>query len=190
MGSYISVGFVFKMIKLKFKEQILKYLIGNLPLSDYSVLIYKTDTDIEGRKIIEKKMMYRQMSDEDYKIITDYDFGNILLMCNFLGIKNQMMNITFFKEKTHFGFLIELFEDPFRNKVDYLKQETLLVNFMKECFKEMDFDYAICDNEGTIEFSPEEISHEDFSYSILILPEGDKLVVKKGEYLIDGKTKR
>lgn len=191
MGSYISVGFGFRNNKLDLKEKMLKYFIESLELNDYSVLIYKICTDMDGKGDIEKKVLFRDLTDEDYEFMTHYDYGNILLLCPFLGISNQMMNITFYKEQTHFGFLIELFDDIFRKNVNYNKQEVLIIEFIKRCYQEIPFDYAICDNEGQIEFSPDDIDADDLNYSILILPDKDEgLIIKKGEYLIDGKTKR
>ncbi|QVK18228.1 hypothetical protein KHQ81_00475 [Mycoplasmatota bacterium] len=191
MGSYISVGFVFRNNKLNLKEKMFKYLVESLQLNDYSVLIYKMCTEMDGKESIEKKLLYRDITDKDYHIMTKYDYGNILLMCPFLGISNQMINIIFYKENTHFGFLIELFEDVFRKKIAYDKQEVLLVEFIKRCYHNMPFDYAICENEGQIEFSPDDIDAEDLNYSILILPDKEEgFIIKKGAYLIDGVTKR
>lgn len=191
MGNYISMGFVFRNDKLNLKEKMLKTLIESLTLSDYSVLIYKICTDMDGKDYIEKKVLYKDITDKDYKVMTNYDYGNVLLMCPFLGISNQMINITFYKKNRHFGFLMDLFNDIFRKKMAYDKQEGLLINFIKGCYQEIPFDYAICENEGEIMVSPDEIDGDDFDYSILILPNKEKgFIIKKGEYLIDGKTKR
>jgi len=191
MGSYISVGFVFRNDKLNLKEKMLKVLTDRLLLNDYSVLMYKTNTDTDGNECIEKKVLYRDMQVSDYEILTKYDFGSILLMCDFLGVINQMVNLTFYKEKTHFGFLIEIFEDPFKKKLSYEKREDLLINYIRSCYHEVPFDYAICENEGEIEVSPDEIEDEELSYSILMLPDKENgFIIKKGEYLIDGETKR
>ncbi len=191
MGSYISVGFVFQNDKLSLKTQMIKHIIESLNLNDYSMLIFKGSEDIDGNHWVEKKLMFRNITDEDYQLMTDYFYGNVLMMCTFLEIKNQMINITFYKEKDYFGYLMDLFEDPFRKQVTYATLESSLIEYLKAMHEQVPFDYAILENDGEIEFSPDEMNFEEMNYSVLIqADEKEGLVVKKGEYLIDGRTKR
>ncbi len=187
MGCYITVGFVFRTEKLNRKVKMLNDLIDSLPLHDYSVLIC---TYYKDNQYMEKKVLYRDLMEKDCQLIMNCEYGSILFMCAFLGVKNQMMKITYYKEKTHFGFLMEIFEDPFKKKINYHQLEDSLLDYIKVCYEILSFDYAICDNDGKIEFSPDDIFDEEFQYNLLVLPNKKGLAVKKGDYLIDGETKR
>lgn len=188
MGSYISVGFVFKNNKSEFKIQVLKSLLEKSGMADYSIIIYKVCRDIDGEKWFEKSVKYEFMTDKDYDVITKNYYGNLLMFCPLKGINNQMVNINLYEGDTFFGYLIELF-DINKRDIDYEKIEASLVDFITNCG--IPFEYAFCENEGEIEFSPDELNVEDTNYSILITnnqKEGFNIV--RGQYLIDGKTLR
>ncbi len=186
MGDYISIGFVFRKEKLNLKESILKYLMDSFHFGDFSVLNCRTKIADDGKPAYEESFLYRDITENFYQLMTSDNYSIILFMSNFLGIANQMVNLIYYKEDRFFGFMINLFIDPFRKKINYVAQEELIIDYIKDCFKSVPFDYAICEPDGEIAFAPDEINDEELSYSLLIIPEGGELQVKKGEYLVDG----
>ena len=87
------------------------------------MIIYKVFSSFDGKNCREKRVLFRDLNDTDYKTLIEQYYGNILFMCPFLDIKNQMINITVYQEDIYFGFLIDLFDDPFSKKRPYDEKE-------------------------------------------------------------------
>ncbi len=188
MGSCISVGFVFKNNESDLKIQVLKSLLEKLCMADYSIISYNVCCDVDGENWIKKSIRYEFMTDEDYEILTENYYGNLLMLCPLDGINNQAVNINLYEGEGYFGYLIELFEISRRN-TDYEKIELTLVDFITNC--EIPFTYAFCEKEGEIEFSPDDLNVSEADYSILVIrDQKGELNIIKGKYLIDGETLR
>jgi hypothetical protein len=174
MGGYITIGFVFRSDKLALNAGMIKYLVDRFKLSDFSFLLNN-----------EKAILYRDMNEEIYQLIIANDYGNILLMSDFLDVKNQMINIVYIKFPDYFSIQIQLFNNPLR-KLNYDDYELKLIDYIKTSYPQVPFAYAMCGCDSEIDFSPNEIDDEDFNYSILVVPEGNDFIIKQGECRIDG----
>ena len=150
--------------------------------------------DIDGEEWIEE----REVKEHQLGMLTQYFYGQLNLTSSF--IKDKSLNITIHieKEPSYFGFLLDVSEADIIS-TDGIKEiediTDIILNFIIDIHNVSAYDYAFCDNEVSIEYSPEEFaSIKNNIYSIAVIASNiqqlGKLDVKKSDWNIDGLTKR
>lgn len=184
MGSYISMGFVYKNNKKAFILELLKGLLLIFISRQSESILCKYSLDIDGDNYIQKEISINDLDDE---IVNNY-YGQIFFKSSFLGFSNNLI-LTIYKELNFFGFLIDLNENEIRSLL-YLELENKLINHIKDNSLKLNFDYAFCENEGEIEYHPLEVEFGYVEYSVLFINKEGNIIIKKADYLLDGITKR
>ncbi|WDU84435.1 Imm64 family immunity protein [Caloramator sp. Dgby_cultured_2] len=119
----------------------------------------------------------------------------IVVKSGIFGIKDNIIIIRVYKEINYFGFLIDIDEETIIKKIGINELEQKICDMIFDIYRVSEFDYAFCDNEAEIEFSPDEFKNlKEKIYSILVLPiNGDKrleLKLIKSNWKIDGYSLR
>jgi|SRR5690554_818324 len=173
MTSIISISFVFKNDKATLKSQVMQKIIDTFNLHEDSILICN-----------DKNIIYSKMSIKQYECLTSSEYSNILTMCNFLNIRNQKLNLVYYQASSFFCMQIQMYEDPYKKSFKNIDLEQNIIDYIIN--SNISFDYVVCENGCEINLSPEEIFDEEFTYSILIVPDKTNFIIKKGKYLPSG----
>ena len=126
-------------------------------------------------------------------------FGQVHIVCNFLGLNDLDAVIRIEKENDHFGFLLdivdtELLEPNHSENIEAVTAK--IVEFMTDVYRFSKYNYAFCDHEAEIQYTPEKFKEiQTDKYSIVVAPSTDGqgrtlLNVMKSNWNIDGLTVR
>lgn len=199
MGSFISIGFVYnnwQMEKIVIElENLTKYLITN----NGSILNIKYSKDVDGEKWIEYDHIGNILEENIFESIAMGFYGQIELNCNMFDLNNLKVTIRLQKEESgYFGFLFDISEDDLikKNTLEELNSITeKVIDYIVDMHNIISYEYAFCDHEGEIQYSPEEFRKiDEQTYSVVILPmyenEENTFNIIKSSWHIDGLTER
>ncbi|HHW37552.1 MAG TPA: hypothetical protein GXX18_10000 [Bacillales bacterium] len=198
MGSFISIGLIYsKRTEERFKNE-LDILVRYLVSKDGILKKIKMSKDIDGEEWIEYTPNNNLEISESLNLIAKYYYGQVNVVCTFLGFSDLEVAVRIEKEKDYFGFLLDISEaDVIKtHNVEVINRVTdQIINFIIDLYSVSGFDYAFCDNEAEIQYAPDEFcTLENDMYSIIVIPsfgEQDKaLNVFKNNWHIDGLTAR
>lgn len=193
MGSKISIGLVYEN---KCREDISVYLekVINGFLDKGYIKDFTVSLDNEGNEWIEQNVGEKEVTKTDYDLITTNYYGKINLISNIITSNPKKITVAIEKSDEYFGFLVDLNEEDLTKNFSLDELENKIVDFLLSKFRILNYDYAFCDNEAEIEYSPQEIKQEEELYSLLFIPntkENKKEIeVKKSSWYIDGLTSR
>lgn len=191
MSSCVSIGFVFeknqniKLLFSKFLEYLIRY--GELHKISYSL-------DKKGKRWKNEVIKDKTLDEIVLLMINNY-YGKIDITNLVVDDKSidYMITITKFSDGD-FGFLIEididqLFKVGNRNELE--KWTSLIINFCKSIFNIIDYRYAFCDHEVSIEYKWSEFNKlKESIYSISIISKNKGLIIDLSSWEIDGLTFR
>lgn len=200
MGSNISIGFIYERFT---QERIVKELgniIKYLFVHDIRITKMKVSKDIDGEDWIEYDSINTFQLDSVFSMLAEYYYGQLEVSSNVLGCNNLAITIRVEKEaeKDYFGFLLDISEEELIkfNSIDEINKVTeRIIDFIIDIHSCSGYDYAICDNEAEIQYSPAEFGNlAKAIYSIAIIPSitnnSNVLKVIKSSWNIDGLTSR
>ncbi|UAC47344.1 hypothetical protein K6959_11565 [Bacillus aquiflavi] len=190
MGSNISLGIVYASKQLANAENITRN-VSNLFVSDDGYIkSFKYSTDLQGTKWKEFSGINSELAKSMYSSLINSYYGSITIMSNLFNEKLKEMVISIEVTNEYFGFLVDIKEELLEGiNLDELEEN--IINFFMKNYECLKFNYAFCDHEAEIEFSPDEIAHmTDEVYSILLLQVNNELVLEKSSWKIDGLTER
>jgi hypothetical protein len=193
MGSYISIGFVFRRnleekIDINFKK-----LVNFLVQKSGKLNSIKVSKDMDGEEWIEVNVLN---DDSRLDLLTEFFYGQLNLSSNIIDGKSLEIIIHIENKPNYYGFLLDIQEaDLIKTnsieELDYISDK--LIKLMVDFYGVSGYDYAFCDHEANIEYSPNEfLMLEKNIYSITIITNHCKnnLEIRKSNWHIDGLTKR
>src|SRR3990167_2447588 len=194
MGSYIGIGFVYDTVSRSRIEKILESIVRYLLSKNGKITYIKFSKDKDGNQWTEITIDNNAEMELFYEKITKGYYGQINLLCdlfNKTGIKTilRINNL----HDNYFDFLLDIPEEQIieTHSTSYLNLITeKIIRFMLDAYRLTNFDYAVCDNEVEIKYSPTEIKLMNKKlYSIALFPSEDKKVrVFTSDCHIDGLT--
>jgi len=198
MGSYISIGFVYDKVDLKQIKFELENLTTCLITALDNVRNMKLSKDMDGEEWIEYSSFKNYPISDLCSLLAEHYFGQLNLKCNLFGLENLEVTIRVEKEKDYFGFLLDIIETELikTGSIEEINSITeKIINFITDLYKALAYDYAFCDNEAEIEYSPKEFKGlKDSVYSIAVMPllgkQEKSFNVIKSNWHIDGLTIR
>ncbi len=198
MGSYISIGLVYDKLDLERVKIELENLTAYLITELGSVKRVKVSKDVDGEEWIEYNTLENYQISEMCGLLSKHFYGQLSLMCNYLGLDNFEVTIRIEKEEDYFGFLLdvreaELIKTGCLEEINSITEK--IITFIKDLRNVLVYDYAFCDNEAEIKYSPREFGElKNDVYSIVIIPsftEKEKSYnIIKSNWNIDGLTIR
>lgn len=199
MGSNVSVGLVYNGFSNRRIKEELDNIFKYLCLYDVRCDNLRTSKDIEGEDWVEHRMLNTFSMDSISTMLAKGYYGQLDISGDILDSR-LVITIRIEKEKTgdYFGFLFDINEDELikDNSLSELNKITEeIIGFMTEMYRYSNYDYAICDNEARIKYSPGEFrTLEEIIYSVSVKPHRSNglisLVITKGDWNIDGLTSR
>lgn len=197
MGSYISIGFVFNELNFEQIKNKLRKLVNLLIANNGQLKEMKFSKDIEGMDWVEYSFKNNILTIDLIESLAINYFGELKITSDFLKIGNLNIIVNVEKEKSYFGFLLEISEAELlktHNSEEIKFITDKVIDFMIDAHDILDYAYAFCDNEAEIEYSPQEIvSFDRDVYSIIIFYSSKKqkeYYIKKSKWNIDGLTSR
>jgi hypothetical protein len=195
MGSYIGVGLIYNGISGDRVEKELKNVVNCLISHDGKINKVKFSKDWDGNEWVEDILDNKCINDFYSSLCNGY-FGELHIICNILNVHKLNVCLRVKKEKKYFGLLLDIDEEELigvhsSENIDKITDK--VIEFLNELYKTSVFEYAICDNEVEIQYSPEEFqSISEAVYSIAALPEKNRKSLKiiKSSWHIDGLTIR
>lgn len=197
MGSYIGIGLVYNISENGLENE-MRNLVNYLILRNGSIKDIKFSNDKDGNEWVEESLKNNIDIEDLYSPLANGFFGQLHVVCNILNIKNLNVYIRIEKvDKSYFGILLDLSEEELlgKNSGGNIERVTdSIIKLLNDLYKVSVFDYAFCDNEAEIQYSPMEFknSNEKF-YSIVAIPTTEytkKLRIIKSDWNIDGITTR
>lgn len=189
MGSNINVGLVYDSSRAigTHLENLIELLNGN-----HGQIVYVKfceDTDGEGWIQQDSPTIDTTILE---KLTLSY-YGQIHMHLDLFQLKGLNVEIKIEKSEVFFGFLLSFRENEILP--NYLKESLDTITdrihkFVAEIYPILQFDYAFCDHEAEIEFSPKEFNAERYSLSFLPDLSTGKLNVLKSNWHINGLTER
>lgn len=195
MGSYIGIGLVYNDIQGDRLEKELKNVINYLISHDGNINSIKYSKDDDGNEWVEDSLDNKCV-DDFYSSLCNGYFGELHIFSNILNVQKLNVYLRVEKAKKYFGLLLDISEEELIgvNSSENINRITdKIIEFLNELYKSSVFEYAICDNEVEIQYSPEEFkSISEAVYSIVALPEKNResLKIIKSSWHIDGLTTR
>ena len=160
----------------------------------------KISKDIDGEEWIEYDSLVGIKTDDICNILAENYYGQVEIKSNLLRHKNLMITIRVEKEENeeYFGFLLDISEEALikTNSVSEMNNITdEIEEFIQEFYKHSPYEYAFCDNEAEIQYSPIEFKKIKKSiYSIVAIPflesNSSKVNIIRSNWNIDGLTSR
>lgn len=191
MSSFISIGFVFEKnqdIKQLFSK-FLDFLIvnGRIEKISYS---FDENSDNWNQEILKDYSTYEITS-----LMVDNFFGKTNITAKILNDKRINFDISVSKfSQGDFGFLIEIdIEQLFKvgNREELEKCSSMIIKFCGTIFDIIEYRYSFCDHEVSIEYTWDEFNQlDEYIYSISLITQNDKCVIKLASWEIDGLTNR
>ncbi|MDD3172673.1 MAG: Imm64 family immunity protein [Herbinix sp.] len=196
MGSYITIGFIynkFSMNNIKNQmERVVEYIVSSVGIIKKA----KVSKDMDGEEWIEYDSINNSQIDTLFTSLAEHYYGQIEMETNLFDLKNLTIIMRVVKEENddYFGLLLDVDENAFITNTVNVYTEKIL-NLITEFYNYSVYDYAFCDNEAEIKYSPKEfINLKESVYSLAILPVcndiSNKLRVIKSKWNIDGLTSR
>jgi|LSQX01.3.fsa_nt_gb hypothetical protein len=195
MGSYIGIGLVYDDIPGDRLERELRNIVNYLVSYDGSINSIKFSKDEDGNEWVEDSLNNKSVEDFYSSLCNGY-FGQLHMICNILGIQKLNVCIRVEKTKNYFGLLLDISEEELigvSSSENINRITDKIIVFLNELYEVSVFEYALCDNEAEIQYSPTEFqSLSEEVYSIVVLPDEDKknLKIIKSSWHIDGLTTR
>lgn len=198
MGSYITIGFVYAKCNLERLENEFKNLSNYLIKKINKVKSIKACKDTDGEEWIEYNQFKNQQIGDLCDILTKNYYGQIVFESNILGIGDLEVSIRIEKEEDYFGYLLDISEIKLLKTrgIEELNSITeRIITFIITLNKIIEFDYAFCDSEAEIQYSPSEVNDlRNNVHSIVVIPafveKEKKHEVIKSSWHIDGLTNR
>lgn len=189
MGSNINVGLVYDSSRAIGTH--LENLIELLNENRGHIVYVKFCEDSDGERWIQQNSP--NIDTTILEKLTQSYYGQINLLIDLFQLKDLNVEIKIEKSEEFFGLLLSFREDDILS--DYLKEslDTItdrILKFVAEIYPILQFDYAFCDHEAEIEFSPKEFNAERYSLSFLPDLSTGKLNVLKSNWHINGLTER
>ncbi len=195
MGSYIGIGLIYDDIPRDRLEGELRNVVNYLISYDGSINSIKFSKDENGNEWVEDSLNNKSVEDFYSSLCKGY-FGQLHMICNILGIQKLNVCIRVEKAKNYFGLLLDISEEELigvSSSENINRITNKIIEFLHELYEASVFEYAFCDNEAEIQYSPIEFqSLSEKVYSIVALPDEDKknLKIIKSSWHIDGLTTR
>jgi hypothetical protein len=198
MGSYITTGLVFSGSDVDVIKSKLKVLIMYLAGGSGCYKFVKASKDADGNDWVELKFEELNDIQEGYRFASEGYFGQIDLTTRLFKSDEISASIRVEKESDYFGLLVDIAEDDLlkSNESEVLNAaDELMTKVMCELHNVLKYDYAFCDNEAELQFSPNEFQslNEDV-YSITVMTSNSELEnianVFKSHWYLNGLTSR
>lgn len=192
MGSKITIGYVFGIENKKVMALYLEELV-NILSEEGLIIDFKFSLDDEGNEWKECVVKKNKMESSAYELLTKYYYGTVKLISNIVNLRSKEIAVTVEQTSEYFGFLIDLDEEDLNQDFNLEEIESSIINFVAKSYGLLKFDYAFCDHEAEIEYSPKEITKvEEEIYSLLFIPSvmKDEVEVKRSSWYLDGLTRR
>jgi len=197
MGSYIGIGLVYNIDLQNRIELELKNIANYLVSHEGRITNFKYSKDEEGIEWVEKSFISNLEIERIYNKISNNYFGEIEVEVSILSIEKLKIRIAVRKvDNYYFGILLDILEEELIGVGSKKKLNTItnnIVLLLEELYVVSNYDYAFCDNEAEIQYSPHEFqSLNKKVYSIVALPirEEKKVRIEKSNWNIDGLTDR
>ena len=200
MGSFISIGFIYQVFSIQTIENEIKKLLKYIVDTDGSLKKMKVSKDIDGEEWNEYDSLMNLQGDSIYAILAKNYYGQIEVNSNIFGCKNITIIIRIEKEEDedYFGFLLDIDEEELINTNSASEISNItekIIDFITRFYNYSAYDYAFCDNEAEIKYSPIHFKKVERSiYSITVIPildgNSNRLNVIRSNWNIDGLTSR
>ncbi|NFP49524.1 hypothetical protein FDF58_07570 [Clostridium argentinense] len=200
MGSSISIGFVYGEFSIQAIENEIKRLVKYFVTTDGSLKKMKVSKDIDGEEWLEYDSLINLKVDSIYTTLAENYYGQVEVNSSLFGHKNLTTTIRIEKEEDegYFGFLLDIDEEELikTNLASEINSVTeKIVDFITGFYSYSAYDYAFCDNEAEIQYSPRHFKKIESSiYSISVIPTLDgnsnSLNIVRSNWNIDGLTSR
>ncbi|WP_040214194.1 Imm64 family immunity protein [Clostridium polynesiense] len=199
MGSYVSIGFIYENFSVDRIQNEFKKLVSKIITFNGNVKKMKISKDFNGEEWAEYEFLNNFQMDSNCEMLADYFYGQLEIDCNlFGGIRlKTILRIEKEKDEDYFGFLMDLSEEELIkfNSADEINRVTEeIIEFMIQFYSCSAYNYAFCNNEGEIQFSPKKFREiENSIYSVTVIPNlvsNNSLKVIKSNWNIDGLTSR
>ncbi|AOH54773.1 hypothetical protein ABE28_010460 [Peribacillus muralis] len=189
MTNILSLGIVYENSFDKSEElqSIIQYFL-NLK-SD--IVGIKISMDEDGENWLESERNGKNFI-LDYTLLTEKYFGEILIQLNdFWSLNGLSLTLRIVKENDFFGYLLDFEMEQLLNRYSLDLINELIIDLVKDIYSVTKFNYAFCDHDSEIEYSPSQYKDIVEAYSILILPRAKNgFDVIKNNWQIDGITSR
>ncbi|WP_285766918.1 Imm64 family immunity protein [Peribacillus sp. SI8-4] len=189
MTNILSLGIVYENSFDKSEElqSIIQYFL-NLK-SD--IVGIKVSMDEDGENWLESERNGKNFI-LDYTLLTEKYFGEILIQLNdFWSLNGLSLTLRIVKENDFFGYLLDFEMEQLLNRYSLDLINELIIDLVKDIYSVTKFNYAFCDHDSEIEYSPSQYKDIVEAYSILILPRAKNgFDVIKNNWQIDGITSR
>ncbi|MFJ7362601.1 Imm64 family immunity protein [Peribacillus frigoritolerans] len=189
MTNILSLGIVYENSFDKSEElqSIIQYFL-NLK-SD--IVGIKVSMDEDGENWLESERNEKNFI-LDYTFLTEKYFGEILIQLNeFWSLNGLSLTLRIVKENDFFGYLLDFEMEQLLNRYSLDLINELIIDLVKDIYSVTKFNYAFCDHDSEIKYSPSQYEDLVEAYSILILPrEKNGFDVIKNNWQIDGITSR
>ncbi|MEY9092573.1 Imm64 family immunity protein [Paenibacillus sp. RC84] len=189
MGSYINVGLVYSSSEASATR--LKKLIELLTENEGRIENVKFCEDVDGERWIQYD--FPHIDPAILEKLTRSYYGHIYLFADLVPFKGLNVEIEIEKCEGYSGFLVSFRESEMLPdySADSLETATeTLVKLVAQLYPALQFDYAFCDLEAQIEFSPREFKPERYSLSFWPDISNRELKVTKSNWHINGLTER
>ena len=198
MGSYITTGLVFNGSDVSIIKRKLTDLIMYLSDKSECYKSVKASKDIDGNDWIEFKFDELADIQEAYRFASEGYMGQIDLATSLITSNEIHASVRVEKEVDYFGILVDFAEDDFLKSNDPAvlnAADDLMIKFMNELYEVLKYNYAFCDNEAELQFSPNEIQClTKEMYSILVMPNNSGINsvtnVFRSNWYLNGLTSR
>lgn len=197
MGSYIGIGLVYNISENRLEKE-LRSLVNYLICREGSIESIRFSKDEDGNEWVEERLKNNIDIEELYLPLVNGYFGQLHIVCNILNMQKLNVYLRIDKvDKNYFGLLLDISEEELigKSSIENINKVTdRIVRLLKELYEFSSFNYAFCDNEAEIQYSPIEFqSLNEKVYSIAALPTTEdrkKLKIIKSGWHIDGLTTR
>lgn len=200
MGSNISIGLIYERLTKERIEKELDNIVKYLLAYDTRMKKLKVSKDIDGEEWIESDSLNTFQKDSILTMLADNYYGQLEVSGNLLDCNSLVITIRVEKEaeEDYFGFLLDISEEELikTNSIDEINKITeRIIDFMIDIHSYSGYDYAFCENEAEIQYSPKEFRNfEEGIYSVSIIPikSNDPMGfnIIKSSWNIDGLTSR
>lgn len=202
MGSFISIGFIYEGCSIQTIKKEIEKLVNYISSIGGSLKKMKVSKDVDGEEWLEYDSLINLQLDSIYTILAENYYAQLEVNSNLFEHKNLVITIRIEKDEDndYFGFLLDMNEKEIikGNSVNEINNITeRIIDFIIKFYNYSNYNYAICDNEAEIEYSPKDFYKIESSiYSITVIPVFDcksnsnKFNVIKSNWNIDGLTSR
>ncbi|WP_405079901.1 Imm64 family immunity protein [Paenibacillus chitinolyticus] len=189
MGSYINVGLVYSSTEAN--EAHLKKLIELLIENEGRIENVKFCEDVDGERWVQYDFPHNDPA--IFEKLTRSYYGHIDLFADLVPFKGLNVEIEIEKCEGYSGFLVSFRESEMLPDYSEESLETAtetVVKLVAEIYPALQFDYAFCDLEAHIEFSPREFKPERYSLAFWPDLSNGELKVTRSSWHINGLTER